>query len=408
MPKEITTFASAQSHEGLLMDVQNFCRYSYRNGHMAESLLMRTGFTSKMNTTDTSIECHDGHVPEWVAEELDRLYGNIYSSLAHFRLFGGLEHACTYARRRQPDNEIVALFLFRLEHNRVMVLNEGMSLEAEEVKHFAAYIFQRFPSVGVIEFHAVHAPISPIARPIQRFYQTEDFVLQLPETMESYLSMLGSATRKNIKKHLNRWQRDFPDSEYQVYEKREISSADLREVVAFNHRRMAAKNKVSGIDESELQAMLQLAHECGYLCVLRNQGRICAGALLYRFGEHHVSRITAHDTRFDDYRLGTLMCYRAVCEAMQRGGKYFHFMWGRYAYKAALGGVLVELDHIAIYRSYWHLLRQARRAASTAYSGYQREAKIWLLEQAGKNSGWLPRMINAIRTLRRMRPREAC
>src|SRR5690606_21685907 len=78
-----------------------------------------------------------------------------------------------------------------------------------------------------------------------------------------------------------------------------------------------------------------------------------------------------------------------------RGGRHFHFMWGRYAYKEALGGVLVELDHIAIYRSYWHLLRQARLAAVTAYGGYRRELKMWVLAHSGKNSGLLARTIHA-------------
>lgn len=364
-----------------------------------------------MNTTDITVECHDGQIPQWVEAELDRLYGNIYCSLAHFRLCGGLEGAYTYAARRHPGGEIIALFLFRLEHSRVVVLNEGMTLESEEVERFTAYILGRFPSVGVIEFRAVHASAGHIARPVQRFYQTEDFVLTLPQSTDAYLSMLGSATRKNVKKYLSRWQRDFPDCEHQVYEKSHITESDLREVVEFNHRRMAAKNKVSAIDEAEIQSMLRLAHETGYLCVTRVRGRICAGSLLYRFGDHYVSRITAHDSRFDDYRLGTLACYRAVCEAIQRGGRHFHFMWGRYAYKAALGGELVELDHIAIYRSYWHMLRQAKRAVLTAYGGYQRETKMWLLSQAGKSTGLVPRVIhagmNAARTLKRAGPHGA-
>lgn len=360
-----------------------------------------------MKTNEIVIECHDGYVPEWAEAELNRLYGNIYSSIAHFRVCGGLDDAYTYVARAGHDGEAVALFLFRLEQYRVVVLNEGLLLDADEIERFAAYIFHRFASVGVIEFHAVHAEMKQSSRPYQRFYQTEDFVLPLPDSADAYLAMLGSATRKNVKKYLNRWQRDFPETEYQVVEREEIKEDDLREVVIFNHVRMAAKNKTSGIDEAELQTMMNLARECGLLCVMRIQGRICAGTLLYRFGDHYVSRITAHDTQYDDHRLGTLACYQAICEAIRRGGLTFHFLWGRYPYKSALGGVLYELDHIAIYRSYWHLLRQARLAAVTAYGGYQREAKVWLLRQAEQGSGVVPRLvqtgIHAAKTLRRMK-----
>ena len=364
-----------------------------------------------MITTDITIECHDGYVPEWAEAELNRLYGNIYSSMAHFRLFGGLEHAYTYAARQGEGGKILALFLFRLEHNRVVVLNEGMLLEAEEVERFSAYLFQRFGSIGVIEFHAVHVSKGKFPYPCQRFYQTEDFVLSLPGSADAYLAKLGSATRKNLKKHLSRWQRDFPGAECQVYERNQIDESLLREVVTFNHMRMAAKNKVSAIDEAELRTMLGLARECGLLQVTRVQGRLCAGTLLYQFGNHFVSRISAHDPQYDDHRLGTLACYWAVCEAIRRGGIDFHFMWGRYAYKSALGGELVELDHVAIYRSYWHMLGQARLAALNAYSGYQREAKIWLLEQSSKSSGMVPRMVhaclNTAKALKRMKPDRA-
>jgi hypothetical protein len=365
----------------------------------------------EMGTTDITIECHDGYVPEWAEAELDALYGNIYSSLVYFRLFGGLEHAYTYVAREGEGGKVVALFLFHLEQDRVIVLNEGMLLDAEEVKRFSAYLFERFGSIGVVEFHAVHAQIDQFPYPCQHFYQTEDFVLSLPDSADAYLAKLGSATRKNLKKHLSRWQRDFPEIECQVYEGSQIEEAHLREVVTFNHMRMAAKNKVSAIDEAELETMLRLARECGLLQITRVHGRICAGTLLYQFGDHFVSRISAHDPQYDDYRLGTLACYWAVCEAIRRGGCDFHFMWGRYAYKSALGGQLVELDHIAIYRSYWHMLGQARLAVLNAYSGYQREARMWLLEQASKSSGMVPRMVhaclNTAKALKRMKPDRA-
>ncbi len=360
---------------------------------------------------DISVECYEAHVPEWASVELDRLYGNIFSSLVHFRMCGGLEQVHTYVRRSGIDGKVLAIFLFRIQHGSIAVLNEGMMLQTEEIEHFSAYIFDRYPSIAVIEFHAVHMPPRRVTRPMQRFYQTEDFVLALPDSTKGYLAMLGNATRKNIKKHLNRWHRDFPDTEYRVYKKSDISEADLRSVVDLNHRRMAMKNKVSAIDEDELQSMLRMAQECGYLCVVRNQDGICAGTLLFRFGEHFVSRVSAHHPRFDDYRLGTLACFRAVCEAIHQGGRHFHFMWGRYAYKSALGSVLIELHHIVIYRSYWHVLRHAKLAVLMAYGGYRREAKMWLLEQSKKNSGWMPRMVNAgvntMRSWKRLRSHEA-
>lgn len=357
-----------------------------------------------MNNVDVTVECYDGHVPASAAQELDRLYGNIYSSLLYLQLQGGLNGAHTYIARR--GEEVIAVFLYTVNEERIRVLNEGMILSTQEIDRFTADMFKRFPLVSMIEFHEVHAKMAKSSRPYQRFCYSEDFVLQLPMSTEAYFAMLGNATRKNIKKHLNRWQRDFSSFELRTFERHNIQEEQLREIVLFNHMRMTAKNQVSSLNDEEVQKLMRMARQCGLLCVILIEGRICAGTLLFRFGDSFVSCVNAHDPQYNDHRLGTLACYWAICEAIRRRGSTFHFLSGRYAYKMALGGVMYEMDHLAIYRSYWHFLRKLSVVATMAYSGYKREAKIWLLGQE-KETGVLPRIahfcLETSRFLKRMR-----
>jgi hypothetical protein len=77
------------------------------------------------------IACHTDGVPSFAAAELDRLYGNVFSSLHQLALDDGLRNVCTYIERNGSD--VMTVFLFRREKSRLRVINEGMKLSEEEI-----------------------------------------------------------------------------------------------------------------------------------------------------------------------------------------------------------------------------------------------------------------------------------
>src|SRR3569623_2183993 len=105
---------------------------------------MNTGMIPPATSAAVAISCYENLVPSFVEAELDRLYGSFYSSLAHFRIYGGIENAHTYVAR--DGDTVVAVFLFRRERTRVQVINAGMKIEAREISSFAEYILTTFES----------------------------------------------------------------------------------------------------------------------------------------------------------------------------------------------------------------------------------------------------------------------
>ncbi|MEN3294835.1 MAG: hypothetical protein V7642_4088, partial [Burkholderiales bacterium] len=95
---------------------------------------------------DIAIECYESEMPSFVESELERLYGQIYSSLAFFRLFKPSDNVSTYVVRR--GGEAITVLVFRRENGRVEVFNEMIRIDAGEIDRFADYIFRRFPSVS--------------------------------------------------------------------------------------------------------------------------------------------------------------------------------------------------------------------------------------------------------------------
>ena len=326
---------------------------------------------------DISITCYDNDVPSFVEAEMDRLYGNIFSSLLEFRVYGWVAGTTsTYVVSR--GGQIITLLMFKRDHGRIQVLNETIRLDAEDMQRFANFVFQRYPDVQTISFKAIETDGGDLGFPHQRFNHLEDITLRLPTTTEQYLASLGKNTRRNIKRYTDRLMRTFPSCRFEVYEGNAVREEDVRAMIQFNHDRMADKNIVSVIDEEETRRIIRLVKGCGLVGIMTIDGQIAAGALSYRAGSNYFLNVLAHAPRYDDYWVGFLCCYRTICECIERGGTEFHFLWGRYDYKFTLGAVRRDLDNVTLYRSWIHVARHAALALQQARDGYARQAKLWV------------------------------
>jgi hypothetical protein len=339
------------------------------------------------DTDQLRVSWHENEVPAFVEAELERLYGSLFSSLAHYRIYGGTENASCCVMRKNGD--VTGILLFQRDAHSVRVINEWIRLDEEDIRRFASWIFARYPTVGRLSFHAVELDVQRLPFPAQRFNCTDDSVVRLPENADAYLAQLGKATRKNIRRYLSRLQESFPDFHYAVYETDQIDERHVREIIGLNRLRMKNKNKVSGIDDAEVERMLRLLKTKGMVAVATIGGKLCAGAVTYRIGNNYFSFVRAHDPLYDEHRLGLIGGYLLIAECIARGGKEFHFMWGREEHKALLLGVQKEFDHLTLYRSRAHYLLDARALLKNAFTVRLQQTKRRLLTaHADGNPAW--------------------
>jgi hypothetical protein len=338
------------------------------------------------------ISLYDNEVPSFAEMELERLYGTIFSSLAHFRIYGGAENASTYVVR--SGEEIITLLLFVRDKNKVRVINEWIKVGAEELEQFASYIFATFKSVSIITFHAVLPDVGTFARPCQTLTCGENIRVALPGDVETYVARLGSATRKNIKRHKNKLQRTFPSFCFRTYIGDEADERHLRDIIRFNHERMAGKGMVSTIDEQKTQALIRMVRERGFVAVATIDGRVCAGSITLRIGGSCVSRVNAHDPAYDNHRLGMICCFLTICEAIKDGAKHFDFLWGQYEYKTALLGVHHDLYDLVVYRSPLHQALNSDLALKIATINRLQKIKHRMLDMARPGSIVSPGLVH--------------
>ena len=302
-----------------------------------------------------SVSCYDHHIPEFVEAALERLYGNLFSSLPELKIYGKLtRQTSTYVVRH--GDEITAIFLFEQSDRRIKVINEGMKVSADELQLFARTIFSRYRSADFIDFNAVEATACPLAFPHQRVDRACDLVLDLPATPDAYLASLGKHLRYNIRRALARLQAEHPSFRVDFFDAADIRESHVREIIGLNKARMANVNRVYRRDQDEVQRVIDLCRARGLVAVMSIDGKVCAGSVGFLVGHTHIGRIVAHDPGYDKYSLGTLCIFLCIRECIARGYQQFNFMSGNNEYKTMLGGVPHDLEQIVLYRSKAQLL----------------------------------------------------
>ena len=334
---------------------------------------------------------------------MQALYGNIHSTFVHLKVYGGLEEVThTYIARRR--DRPLAAFLLRREGNTVTVVNEGMTVGAEELGRLAAHVFSTWRSVSAICLHAVHSHVAALRLPFQQYACTANIVLPLSATVEEYVASLGKNMRRNLRRYMDKLRRDHPSFRHEVFEKEAASEEDMRAIIDLNRARIAGKHIRYALDE-EVDKVIALVRECGMAIVMRIDGRVAGGSIGYFAGGNYFFKVISHDPRYNEYSAGILCCYLTICECIARGCKEYNFMWNEYEYKFALGAHTRSLHHLVVYRSRLHFLLRPRLALSNAAAA-RRHRILSLLDKApGEASlGWGERIaMHALHGVRRVK-----
>jgi hypothetical protein len=354
---------------------------------------------------EVRISCYDNQVPAFAGLEIDRLYGHLYCSPSYFEIANELAGACTYVARQRGVP--IAVLLYRHAGNEVTALNDYAKIDDREIHRFADYMFRNFGSVHVISFRKLRAEIPDLAFPWHAIKCTEDMVITLPSTVKEYETAMGKNMRRNIKRYTNALVKDFPSYRYRVYSNSEILERDVRDIIALSCTRLKSKNIEPRFNEKEIRWIVDYAKKCGIVVVATIDGRVCGGIIGFRMGENYFMHVVAHDLRYNDYSLGILCYYHAICESIVRGGKRCHLLQGRYGYKYRLLAHKQDIVHLDLYRSRFHLLLHAHRWLKKELRGRIWLAKQWLLHDVERKEGagyrYIARAVGFLRKLKRSR-----
>ena len=318
-------------------------------------------------------------VPPQAIDGLDRLYGSLYACWRFLRL---CDPVPPHTWIGYQHGKLVGVMLFTINAGLVRVQTEMFILDETIAAAFARDVFGRYPEASDIEFNAVglNLPFTRLA--CQHVAFSENYVLRLPDSVESYQQALGKSTRKTLRGYGNRLLRDHPSFEwsYSVSDSmpRHVQRALVHQLQQFKRASMAARGKQAKIDVHETAQLLRMAADCGMFGLGSIQGKLCAGSLALKIGDSYVMMLCAADPAFSSYRLGLLACYWSLCDCIRQGARECHLLWGRYRYKEQLLAVPVSLHRLKIYRSRWHMLFRPVGIACMTVWGLSQRCRTWL------------------------------
>lgn len=304
-------------------------------------------------------EIHEFALPPHAKAAIDRLYGSMYASWRHLQLCG-VDKPTPHTWIGYRHGEIVGVLLFRMRDAEALVLTEMFMLDPEIAEVFCRAVFSRFAYARQITFNAVSLPQPLRQLPLQSHVFSENYIIDLPASVDDYLNALGKSTRKTIRGYGNRLQREFPGFRWEVRSAAELRKDEQRRLVRqwqrFKQASMAARGKRAVVERRDTARLLQLASECGLFGIATVDGRVVGGSLACRFGDNYVMLLSAADPALEAYRLGMLCCFWSVCDCIRAEARQCHLLWGKYQYKSQLLGVPHALHRITIYRSRWQMV----------------------------------------------------
>lgn len=346
----------------------------------------------------------EGEVPQFLGPDLERLYQSLYSTLERLRIYEQDKNVSAYVERR--GDKVISAILFRLENNKVVVLNQQTTLKSIEISKFSNAVFFRYKSVKLISYWGLISTPPEIPYATRRNYCLPEVVVVLPESPDSYLSSLGKSTRRSIRSSLKKVAATFPSFSVERSVKSEIRPSDIFDIINLNNARMANKDKVTYNSDEETQRLIRLANVYGLVLTLKIDGRVCAGAVGYCVGSTCFFHTLAHDPKLDELKLGMVCCYLMLCECIARGVREVRFGGSSHRYKFDFKGNLLRMDYLLIYRNFGHYVLHAASSIPTSFEAYLGRAKLWLLLAERREdfaSRLIARGINRLRELRRFR-----
>ncbi|MDB5932696.1 MAG: hypothetical protein JWQ01_40 [Massilia sp.] len=335
---------------------------------------------------EATYSCAD-EPPAFLERELDRLYGTRFSCLPCFKLHGSWNGVRAYVARRGGVAQ--AVFLYRCDNGRAVVLNEGMTVGFDVVNRFASYLFRNHDALSLVSFHFVETAGRGLAFPHQSAACGRDTVLELPASAEAYTASLGASTRRSLDHRIRRIRRDLPGFAFAVYEQQEVPLRTVRAIIRLHRLNQAGQRHAAPVDEAEEERIIAYVALCGFVSVASADGKVCAGAITYRLGSNFTARILAHDPARAGYRLSFVCAYLTICQCIEAGNsRYFHFGWGQRDYKRQLGGRERQLVHLSLFRSRLHVLRNVGSTLAALLGGAAFHVRHWLL-YASRQDGWI-------------------
>lgn len=294
-----------------------------------------------------SIECHKNLPVEYEAFLIDR-YDSFLTNCRYIEIhYQGYDfiYMLVYDQDKLSD-----LLIFGNKGETSSCFNSLVRIDQEVINSCIKKVFENYPQIKRVKIDASYNKYN--LKRAFLYSKFEDYILDLPTTMDEYYSMLGRSTRRTTKNRKAKLIKDYPNVKFDDKFGEEISETLIDEIIKLNISRMKSKGKTPGRGLSDAQNFYQYAKHYGCATYIEVNGRIIAASLSIMLHKQMYGIINAHDNEFSKYNAGEMCALYRIQTAIEKDYTTLHFLWGESDLKTRLLGKPKSLYSYYIYRAY--------------------------------------------------------
>ncbi|HEY6913044.1 MAG TPA: GNAT family N-acetyltransferase [Paludibacter sp.] len=248
------------------------------------------------------------------------------------------------------DSKLTELLMFENSGDTTTCLNKLVYIDQNIFSEFTKFIFESFPVIKKVII--IFSYISYSLNKSFLFHRNHDYIINLPSTMDDYLSTLGHSTRKNIKNYRSRLSRDYPQANFVTKYGVEIEESNIDRIIQLNIARMKHKGIIPGRDNNDKINIHKFAQHYGVVSYVEIDGVIVAGNIAMILNKQIFGFVIAHDESFSKYDIAKICQLNLIQTCIEKGVSTFHLLWGDNDFKKRFLGEPHLLTSYYVYKTY--------------------------------------------------------
>ncbi len=248
------------------------------------------------------------------------------------------------------DNKLIDLFVYGNRRNTAKCFNSLVSIEQNIVEEFIRYVFEMHSNVKKIEIVASYN-VYNLTKSIL-YFQSDNHVLQLPQTIDEYFNVLSSSTRQTIKNRKNRLLRDYEKVNFCTRFGVEIDLDIVEKIIQLNTERLKQKGRLHKVDHEAKNKIYKFSQHYGCVAYIEVDGEIVAGSINTILNNGVFGHITGFDPKFHKYNVGEICAFNLIQTSIEKGLTTFNFLWGQSDLKKRLQGKPHVLYFYFVFRAH--------------------------------------------------------
>lgn len=272
-------------------------------------------------------------------EVISELAETWYGTPGHCLLYPHNPSAYMAIWRNKPANNriIAACFFSYINHylsGNCLQINGGTPLTYLQLKELLKATKQKILILPVSE-ESTKGYQLPWWK-LQLLRTESDWILNLPESIDEYLKVLGKTTRKHLKNYIQKLESSF-QSEIKILTGTEISMGLFTELYELHKKRWKKNGKEITIQEDDIIRRFELARSNGIIFTRWKEGRIISGTLNYLHQSDAYLSLIAHDPEFDEYHLGLITVFDTLKYFIEKKFRNYNLHFRHSPFKTRLG-----------------------------------------------------------------------